>query len=107
MGGRLTQYVDAMPTQPFSVLRAALFTRSPESRARLLSLVVGLRELRARRGVTQTDLAERMHTAQSAVSRLERQHDVRLLTLYEYVHALGGQLRLVALFDDDVYELQW
>lgn len=37
---------------------------------------------------------------QSEVSRLERRRDVRLSTLYRYVHAIGGRLRTFATWPD-------
>jgi len=53
-------------------------------------------ELVARRvdlGLTQTQVAARMGTSQSAVARLEAgTDDIRLSTLERYVAALGGRL---------------
>ena len=44
-------------------------------------------------GLSQTEVAARMGTSQSAVARLESgQADVRLSTLERYVAALGGVL---------------
>ena len=54
-------------------------------------------ELVARRralGLTQTDVAQRMGTSQSAVARLEAQSaDARLSTLERYAAALGRELQ--------------
>lgn len=45
-------------------------------------------------GVTQTEVALRMGTSQSAVARLETQRsDARVSTLERYAAALGHQLR--------------
>ncbi|HMD44821.1 MAG TPA: helix-turn-helix domain-containing protein [Acidimicrobiales bacterium] len=63
-------------------------------------------ELVARRvalGLTQTEVAARMGTSQSAVARLEGgDADIRLSTLERYAAALGGQIdvRLRAGRDD-------
>lgn len=63
-----------------------------------------LSDLRADRAVTQVALAEAIGTTQSAVSRIERQHDLLVSTLREYVAATGGRLRLVADYGDHQVE---
>lgn len=65
-----------------------------------------LRAARNRRGLTQSQVAERMGLAQPEVSKLERRRDVRLSTARAYVAALGGRLGLVARFDDGDVELE-
>jgi predicted nucleotidyltransferase len=55
-----------------------------------------LRALREAAGVTQEELAARLGRRQPALSRLERQMDVRMSTLREYVAGLGGELELIA-----------
>jgi predicted transcriptional regulator len=46
-------------------------------------------------GLSQTEVAARMHTSQSAVARLESgDADVRLSTLERYAAALGQELSL-------------
>lgn len=57
--------------------------------------VVRLSELRKRLGRSQAEVATAIGTTQSGVSRIERQPDVRVSTLNDYVTALGGRLRLV------------
>lgn len=56
---------------------------------------LSLSELRRRIGRSQAEVALAVGTTQSGVSRLERQPDMLLSTLDEYVTALGGRLRLV------------
>lgn len=56
---------------------------------------LSLSELRQRVGRSQAEVALAVGTTQSGVSRLERQPDMLLSTLAEYVDALGGRLRLV------------
>ncbi len=56
---------------------------------------LSLTELRRRIGRSQAEVALAVGTTQSGVSRLERQPDMLLSTLDEYVSALGGKLRLV------------
>ncbi|MGH7950135.1 MAG: helix-turn-helix domain-containing protein [Candidatus Binataceae bacterium] len=65
-------------------------------RAELFNL--DLRELRKALGRSQEEIAGAMRKAQSEVSRLERRDDWYLSTLREYVHALGGELEIVANF---------
>jgi transcriptional regulator with XRE-family HTH domain len=59
-----------------------------------------LSDLRAEYEVTQVEVAAAIGTTQSAVSRLERQTDLRVSTLREYVAATGGRLRLIADYGD-------
>ncbi|WP_343959455.1 helix-turn-helix transcriptional regulator [Pseudonocardia alaniniphila] len=61
-----------------------------------------LREIRERQGVTQVDLAARMHVTQPSISALERGEIERagIATIRAYVEALGGHLDVVADFGD-------
>jgi predicted transcriptional regulator len=61
-----------------------------------------LREVREHQGVTQVELAERMHVTQPSVSALERGELDRagIATIRAYVEALGGHLDIVANFGD-------
>jgi hypothetical protein len=56
---------------------------------------------RARRstGRTQKDVAAAMRTTQENISRIERQRDVRVSTLVEFVRAQGGEVEITAVFD--------
>jgi hypothetical protein len=49
-------------------------------------------------GFTRTAVARAMGVSQSALSQLESQDDLQLSTLRRLVHALGGELDLVARF---------
>jgi len=57
-----------------------------------------LRELRLAAGMTQEQVAEALKAAQSEISRIEKRDDYRVSTLRSYVHALGGELELIATF---------
>jgi transcriptional regulator with XRE-family HTH domain len=88
--------------RPFKELRDRM---SPEARQRVdrrvreTLLEMNLQELRQHvAGVTQSDLAELMKVTQGAISQLEKRHDVLLSKLAEYIHALGGELALIARF---------
>ncbi len=62
--------------------------------ARRRDLSDGLVSERVRLGLTQTEVAARMGTSQSAVARLEAgDADIRLSTLERYATALGMELR--------------
>ena len=67
------------------------FREVAESRRRLLGELVSQRRSL---GLSQTEVAARMGTSQSAVARLETvAGDVRLSTLERYAEALGHTLR--------------
>lgn len=70
-----------------------------DRRARETLVEMSLQELRQQvAGVTQTELAQLMKVTQGAISQLEKRHDVLLSKLAGYVHALGGELELIARF---------
>lgn len=57
-------------------------------------------KLRKSRSTTQVELAKTLGTTQANVSRTELQKELYLTTLRSYVQALGGDLKLTAVFDD-------
>ena len=57
--------------------------------------VEGLRELREIAGKAQLDVAAALHIKQPSVSKIEKQTDMYLSTLRNYVEAIGGKLELV------------
>ena len=59
-----------------------------------------LREVRESAGWTQISLAERLGLHQSALSRLEKQSDILVSTLRDYIEGLGATLRIDANFND-------
>ena len=92
----------------FSTLRQEMgperVEQNAEQAAALLT-VMDLAELRGTLNLTQEELAERLSIAQSNVSRLERRGDMLISTLQEVIRALGGELRLSAVFPDGVVEI--
>lgn len=66
---------------------------------------VALFELRKRLGRSQAEVATAIGTTQSGVSRIERQPDMRVSTLDEYVAALGGRLRLVVEHEKGPFDI--
>ena len=67
---------------------------------------VDLRAIREALGITQTELAERLEKTQAEVSRTEKRSDHLLSTLRRYVEALGGELEVIARFDDKAVRLR-
>lgn len=67
--------------------------------------VLPLDKLRKARSLTQTALAERLQTDQSAISKMEGRTDMYLSTLREYVEALGGTLELRADFPEGSFSI--
>lgn len=63
-----------------------------------------LADIRKAQNLTQIDVADAMKISQSRVSRIEKGEIDRaeLATLRAYVEELGGRLRLVADFGDEL-----
>ena len=56
---------------------------------------VVLRQAREAAGLTQEEVARRLHTQKSAISRIENHaDDVRLSTLRRYAEAVGANLQI-------------
>ena len=86
----------ALPVMP-GFRDMALHRRADEQAARMAEdrgrLVRELAEQRQAAGLSQTEVAARMGTSQSAVARLESgTADVRASTLERYAAAVGGQI---------------
>lgn len=60
-----------------------------------------LAEMRKRRGLTQNQVAERMHVSVARVSQIEQGDVSTRDVLHRYIAALGGTLKLVADFGDE------
>jgi predicted transcriptional regulator len=58
-----------------------------------------LRRIRKLAGLTQSELADRLHIGQTALSRLEKRADVMVSTLRQYLGALGAGIRVEAVLD--------
>jgi hypothetical protein len=64
-----------------------------------------LRRLRAARGLTQQQVADRLGMTQPEISKLERRRDVTVSTFRSYVGAVGGRLELLAVLDGESLEI--
>lgn len=94
-----------VPHDHASFLKRAMtregFRREYEALDDEYSLVRELLEARRRAGLTQEEVAERMRTTKSAISRLESvgKHSPSILTLRRYAETVGCavEIRLVAV----------
>lgn len=60
-----------------------------------LKIGVLLRQARESSGITQEQVAKKLHTNKSAISRIENHsEDIRLSTLRKYARALGKDIKL-------------
>jgi transcriptional regulator with XRE-family HTH domain len=73
--------------------------------ARKYAAEMPLDELRAARQMTQEHLAKRLGTKQAAISKMERRTDMYLSTLQSIVRAMGGELRIEAVFPEGAVEI--
>ena len=88
-----------MPRHSFQELRDELTAEQrAESvlRSKRMMADMLLAEIRREVGLTQEDLAGAMGVKQPSLSKLEGQTDMQISTLQRLVHALGGELELVA-----------
>jgi DNA-binding XRE family transcriptional regulator len=71
------------------------FARGFEEGYEQFKIGVLLREMREEAGLTQQQLADKLNTKKSAISRIENHsEDIRLVTLKKYVGALGKKLEI-------------
>ena len=95
-------------TKNFRELEAKM---SPESRARSdakakkMIAEMALDELREARDLTQQHLASLLGINQAAVSKMERRADMYISTLQSMIRAMGGSLRIEAVFPDGKVEI--
>ena len=67
-----------------------------EDRYETFKIGILLKKAREEAGLTQDDVAKKLKTKKSAISRIENHsEDIRLSTLKNYVEALGKKLQLV------------
>ncbi len=75
--------------------RSKSFAENFEKGYENFKIGVLLRQAREEAGVTQEELASRLSTKKSAISRIENHaEDIRLSTLKNYLSALGKQLQI-------------
>src|SRR6266850_19921 len=87
MGRNLRQIIGDLPSERQARIDARYRAMKGE--------VEGLRELRQVAGRGQADVARILKIKQPSVSKIEKQADMYLSTLRDYVKAIGGELDLV------------
>ena len=85
-GKILSGIYDALPEERKQAIEARA--------AKKIEAIRGLQDLRKLAGLTQDGLSDKLGLPQSNISRLEKNSDMLLSTLNNYVEALGGKLRL-------------
>lgn len=68
-------------------------------------MAMNLAQIREAAGLTQVELATKLKVVQSGIARVEGQNDPRLSTLRRYVHALGGEVTVLAKVNGKTVEL--
>ena len=72
------------------------FARDYESGYENFKIGEMLKQARLKRGLTQEELAARLHTKKTVISRIKNHaEDIRLSTLERYARALDKELRVV------------
>ena len=71
------------------------FAKDFDSGYEQFKIGVMLKQAREEAGITQEELAHRLRTKKTAISRIENHaEDIKLSTLERFAHALGKHLRL-------------
>ena len=85
----LERYIDKRKNQNSEL--AASFEQGYEN----FKIGILLKKVREEAGITQEELARKLKTRKSAISRIENHsEDIRLSTLKNYLEALGKRLQL-------------
>ena len=77
-------------------LRDPAIRKAYDEEGVLVELAIQIAHLRQRKGLSQRELAHRLHTSQQMISRLEspRNGSLSLHTLLKLAHALGKELKV-------------
>ena len=91
-----------MTTSKFRTMRHEMLDdpafRAEVAREKALMAEIDLVVARQTSGMTQEAVAAEMGKSQENVSRIERQRDVRVSTLAQFIQAQGGELEINAVF---------
>jgi DNA-binding XRE family transcriptional regulator len=94
MAIKARDYIAKLPEREQQAIRAEA--------KRLVLEELTLSAIREARRQSQAELAEKLGVQQPAVSKIERQTDLYISTLSNYITAVGGELEIVARFPDRV-----
>lgn len=89
---------DPIESDPARMARVEQYEQAMET-------ILALGELRARRHMTQQELAQELNVSQANISKIEHKDDIYLSTLRNYVAGLGGQLEINVVFPDQKISL--
>ncbi|KRO21913.1 helix-turn-helix domain-containing protein [Pediococcus argentinicus] len=70
------------------------FARGFEKESEKLDTAIALYKAREEAGLTQADLAERAHTTQATIARIERGDNVSFEKLSQIANALGKRVKI-------------
>ena len=93
----------AYMSKPFSELRKNMppeRQRHIAAKTEKLKQEMALQELRQALLLTQKELAEKLQVNQAAISKFENQSDIYIGTLRKILLAMGGDLKIIAHFDE-------
>ena len=75
-----------------------------ETMQRAVEDAIAVTEAPENQGLTTQQLAEKLGVSQANISRIEHEDDLYLSTIRSYIEALGGELQVMAVFEDqEVY----
>src|ERR1700733_13183494 len=92
MGRTLNEVVEKLPKSRQDRIAARYRVLKDE--------VESLQALRKAAGKAQTEIASNLRISQPSVSKIEKQTDMYLSTLRNYVEAVGGDLELIVRFPE-------
>lgn len=90
-------------TKSFNTLREKLSPAAKKKASKKTAQLIAampLQKLRQSRQISQEHLATSLATKQANISRLERRADMYISTLRHYIHAMGGELKIIAHFPE-------
>ena len=90
MGRTLNDVIEKLPKSRQDLIAARYLVLKDE--------VESLQALRKAAGKAQSEIASTLRISQPSVSKIEKQTDMYLSTLRNYVEAVGGDLELVVRF---------